>query len=88
MTRGTPTAINWAQELGSDSGDIVRHRAFYIFDRSIPVGFVRGQDINHEKAVLLKQVYRVDTEQGAGAAEWHGTDRDQIGADRIGPVLP
>ena len=54
MTPGTPTASTGA-ELGSDTGDIVRHRAFYIFDRSIPVGFVRGQDINQEKALLLKR---------------------------------
>jgi hypothetical protein len=52
---GHPDGYQLGQELGSDSGDIVRHRAFYIFDRSIPVGFVRGQDINHDKAVLLKR---------------------------------
>jgi len=42
-------------ELGSDTGDINRHRAFYMFDRSVPVGFQRGKDLNVEKAVLLRR---------------------------------
>jgi hypothetical protein len=50
-----PDGYQLGQEMGADSGDIVRHRAFFIFDRSIPVGFVRGQDINHENAILLKR---------------------------------
>jgi hypothetical protein len=50
-----PDGYQLGQELGSDTGDIVRHRAFYIFDRSIPVGFVRGHDINQDKATLLKR---------------------------------
>ena len=50
-----PDGYQLGQELGADSGDIVRHRAFYIFDRSIPVGFVRGQDLNHASAILLKR---------------------------------
>jgi hypothetical protein len=52
---GHPDGYQLGQELGSDSGDITRHRAFYIFDRSIPAGFVRGQDVNHDKATLLKR---------------------------------
>ena len=43
------------QELGVDTGEIDRHRAFYIFDRSIPVGFQRGQDLNVEKAILVNR---------------------------------
>ena len=43
------------QELGIETGDSERHRAFYIFDRSIPVGFQRGRDLNVEKAILLKR---------------------------------
>ena len=50
-----PDGYQLGQELGSDTGDTVRHRAFYIFDRSIPVGFIRGYDLNHDKAVLLKR---------------------------------
>ncbi|OYV85959.1 MAG: hypothetical protein B7Z73_12595 [Planctomycetia bacterium 21-64-5] len=42
-------------EMGAATGDVQRERSFYIFDRSIPVGFVRGQNLNIEKAVLLEQ---------------------------------
>ncbi|MCC6123928.1 MAG: hypothetical protein IT426_03120 [Pirellulales bacterium] len=50
-----PDGYELGQELGSDTGEITRHRGFYIFDRSIPVGFERGQDLNVEKAILLKR---------------------------------
>jgi len=43
------------RELGSDTGEIRRHRAFYLIDRSIPVGFVRGQDLNSASTILLKR---------------------------------
>jgi hypothetical protein len=43
------------QELGSDTGDIKRHRAFYIYDRSIPVGFELGRDHNYERGILVKR---------------------------------
>lgn len=48
-----PDGYRLGQELGMDTGEIERHRAFYIFDRSIPVGFQRGQDLNVEKAILV-----------------------------------
>jgi hypothetical protein len=44
------------RELGTDTGQIERHRAFYIFDRTIPVGFQRGQDLNVDKAILINRV--------------------------------
>ncbi len=44
------------RELGIDSGQVKRHRAFYLIDRSIPVGFQRGKDLNVEKAILLKRL--------------------------------
>ncbi len=50
-----PDGYELGQELGSDTGEIVRHRAFYMIDRTIPVGFIRGQDLNVEKAILLKR---------------------------------
>jgi len=50
-----PDGCRLGQELGSDTGDIVRHRGFYIFDRSIPVGFQRGFDLNVGNAILLKR---------------------------------
>jgi hypothetical protein len=50
-----PDGYQLGAELGADTGEIERHRAFFIFDRTIPVGFVRGQDFNVEKAVLLRR---------------------------------
>jgi hypothetical protein len=43
------------QELGNDSGQIKRHRAFYMFDRTIPVGFERGVDHNVQNAIILRR---------------------------------
>ncbi len=42
-------------EIGSDTGEIVRHRAFYMIDRSIPVGYERGQNHNVNRAILLRR---------------------------------
>jgi hypothetical protein len=50
-----PDGFQLGQELGSDTGDITRHRAFYMIDRSIPVGFKRGEDLNTENAILLRR---------------------------------
>jgi hypothetical protein len=50
-----PDRYQLGQELGSDTGEIERHRSFYIIDRSIPVGFERGQDLNSNDTVLLKR---------------------------------
>jgi len=50
-----PDGYQLGAELGSDTGEVTRHRAFYIFDRSIPVAFERGQDHNVEEAVLVKR---------------------------------
>ena len=41
-----PDGYTVGQEIGIDTGTNVRHRAFYILDRSIPVGFQRGKDNN------------------------------------------
>ncbi len=41
-------------ELGSDTGDVKRDRAFFIFDRSIPVAFEPGKNHNVERAILTK----------------------------------
>ena len=60
----SPPAINYTtypdgyqlgQELGSDAGNVTRHRAFYIYDRSIPVGFNPGKDLNYDKGILVKR---------------------------------
>jgi hypothetical protein len=50
-----PDGYYLGQEMGYDTGEIKRHRAFFLFDRTIPMGFVRGQDLNYEKGVLLKR---------------------------------
>jgi hypothetical protein len=50
-----PDGYYLKSELGSDAGDLKRHRAFYIFDRSIPVGFQRGEDMNTGNCVLIKR---------------------------------
>ncbi|MEN6406974.1 MAG: hypothetical protein ABFC77_10945, partial [Thermoguttaceae bacterium] len=43
------------RELGSDTGEVERHRAFYIIDRTLPVGFQRGQNLNADKAILVNR---------------------------------
>jgi hypothetical protein len=50
-----PDGCYLGRELGSDTGEIQRHRAFYLIDRSIPVGFQRGKDLNVGNTVLLKR---------------------------------
>jgi hypothetical protein len=42
--------------VGSDQGDIQRHRAFYVIDRSIPVAFEPGMNHNVDQAVLLRRL--------------------------------
>ncbi len=50
-----PDGYTLGRELGVDTGEIERHRAFYIIDRTIPVGFQRGQDLNADKAILVNR---------------------------------
>lgn len=57
-----PTAANFdaiypdgyvlGKEKGLDDGTVQRLRSFYIIDRSIPVGFRRGQKLNSENVIL------------------------------------
>jgi hypothetical protein len=51
-----PDGYRLGMEMGSDTGEVKRHRAFYIIDRSIPVGFERGVDHNVDNAVLLRRL--------------------------------
>ena len=44
------------KEMGSDTGEVRRYRGFYIFDRSIPVGYQTGVDHNIEDAILLRRI--------------------------------
>ena len=50
-----PDGYTLGAELGIDTGEVVRHRAFYIIDRTLPVGFQRGQDLNSDKAILVNR---------------------------------
>lgn len=50
-----PDGLRLAAEVGVDTGEVKRHRAFFIIDRSIPVGYEPGQRHNTDKAILLKR---------------------------------
>ena len=41
-----PDGYELGQELGFDTGQVTRDRAFYIIDRSVPVAFERGRNHN------------------------------------------
>jgi hypothetical protein len=43
------------QEIGVDTGEVKRHRAFYMIDRSIPVAFEPGQNHNVDECVLVRR---------------------------------
>ena len=49
-----PDGYTLGQELGLDTGTNVRHRGFYIIDRTIPVGFQRGMNNNAANTILKK----------------------------------
>jgi hypothetical protein len=50
-----PLTGQLGRELGSDSGSVERHRAFYVIDRSIPVGFQPGFNHNVDRAIRLRR---------------------------------
>ncbi len=43
-------------EYGSDQGKATRHRGVYVIDRSIPVGYQPGEDINTDNIILLRRI--------------------------------
>lgn len=51
-----PDGYMLGQELGSDTGEIQRHRGFFMYDRSIPVGFKRGYDLNVDQGLLIRRI--------------------------------
>jgi len=55
INRVYPDGLWLGQELGSDTGDSKRHRAFYIIDRSVPVAFEPGKNHNVDKAIMLRR---------------------------------
>jgi hypothetical protein len=48
--------IGFFDSSGREQTPVRRNRAFYIFDRSIPVGYERGRDHNVRDAILLRRV--------------------------------
>jgi len=50
-----PDGYSLGAEVGLDSGEIKRHRAFYIIDRSIPVAYEEGVNHNVDRAILLRR---------------------------------
>jgi hypothetical protein len=56
ITIGYSSTSSGFTEAGHDTGDIRRHRAFFIYDRSIPVGFDPGKDLNVRDAILLRRI--------------------------------
>ncbi|MEL7497568.1 MAG: hypothetical protein AAFN77_08155 [Planctomycetota bacterium] len=50
------TAGGEGVEVGSETGEIQRHRGFYIFDRSIPMAFEPGKNHNIERGILVKTI--------------------------------
>lgn len=43
-------------EFGEQTGEVERHRGFFMFDRSIPVAFEPGKNHNVDRAVLIKRI--------------------------------
>ena len=44
-----------AGPVEAGGSDLERHRAFYLIDRSIPVGYEQGQDHNTEDVFRMKR---------------------------------
>ena len=53
--RTHPDGFRLGRELGSDTGNVKRHRGFYIIDRSIPVAFEPGENHNVDRAIRLRR---------------------------------
>lgn len=50
-----PDGYTYGKELGLETGEVKRHRGFYMIDRSIPVDFRRGQSWNWKNTILLER---------------------------------
>ena len=50
-----PEGYQLGQEVGIETGDTRRHRGFYIVDRTLPVGFKPGEDLNVENMIRLRR---------------------------------
>lgn len=56
VTHEPDGSLELGAELGIETGDIERHRAFYMFDRSIPVAFEPGENHNVERAIIAETI--------------------------------
>jgi len=45
----------FGREYVNASGEEQRERSFYIIDRTVPVGFIPGENLNTEKTILLRR---------------------------------
>lgn len=50
-----PDGYMLGREVGTDTGNIRRQRGFYIIDRTEPVGFKPGEDLNVESMIRLRR---------------------------------
>lgn len=50
-----PDGWTLGEEIGRATGEDVRHRAFYVVDRSRPVAFKPGEDANVSETVLVRR---------------------------------
>lgn len=50
-----PDGYQLGREINIDTGDTKRFRAFYLIDRTLPVAFKPGENINSDKAILLRR---------------------------------
>lgn len=51
-----PDGYRLGKEVGLDEGSVERQRAFYMFDRTIPMGFQRGEKLNTDNGILLRRI--------------------------------
>lgn len=50
-----PDGYRIVREIGSDAGHVKRHRGFFLIDRTIPVGFQRGENLNTDKTIMVER---------------------------------
>lgn len=51
-----PDGYQLGREIGIETGEVQRHRAFYMIDRSIPVAYEKGADHNVDKCIMLRRI--------------------------------
>jgi len=46
----------FGREYVNIAGDAERERAFFVIDRTVPVGFIPGEDLNTDQTILLRRI--------------------------------